>query len=62
MKIEVEGKVGACKGKHSPKGWTYFSGKRVRRVDTKLGTIYLFIPKLRKGRIYALFSYSEEAI
>ena len=41
--------MGASKGKHSTKGRTYFSGKRVRRVDTRLGTIYLFIPKLKKG-------------
>jgi len=55
MKIEAEGKVGACKGKHSTKGRTYFSGKRVRRVDTRLGTIYLFIPKLRKGGYIPFF-------
>ena len=47
--------MGASKGKHSTKGRTYFSGKRVRRVDTRLGTIYLFIPKLRKGGYIPFF-------
>ncbi|MCD6194211.1 MAG: IS256 family transposase [Candidatus Aminicenantes bacterium] len=55
MQIEAESKVGAAKGKHSPERRTYFSGKRVRRVDTRVGTIYLFIPKLRKGGYIPFF-------
>lgn len=55
MQIEAEGKVGASKGKHSKERRTYFSGKRVRRIDTRLGTIYLFIPKLRKGGFIPFF-------
>lgn len=49
MLIEAEAKVGAEKGKHSAERKTYFSGAGVRRMDTRLGTIYLYIPKLRKG-------------
>jgi len=49
MLIEAEGKVGAEMRKHSQHRKTYFSGARVRRMDTWLGTIYLYVPKLRKG-------------
>jgi len=55
MQIEAEAKVGARKGKHSKERRTYFSGTRVRRMDTRLGTIYLFIPKLRKGGYIPFF-------
>src|SRR4030043_2329813 len=55
MLIEAEGKVGAEKGKHSKARKTYFSGARVRRMDTRLGTIYLYVPKLRKGGYVPFF-------
>ncbi len=49
MRIEAEARVGAMKGKHAADRKTYFSGSRVRRVDTRLGTVYLLVPKIRKG-------------
>lgn len=49
MRIEAEAKVGAAKGKHSSERATYFSGARARRVDTRMGTVYLLVPKVRKG-------------
>jgi len=49
MLIEAEAKVGAEKAKHSKDRKTYFSGARVQTIDTRLGTIYLYVPKLRKG-------------
>ncbi len=55
MHIEAESKVGAKKGEHSKERQTYFSGTRVRRMDTRLGTLYLFIPKLRKGGYIPFF-------
>jgi putative transposase len=55
MLIEAEAKVGAEKGKHSKKRRTYFSGARVRRMDTRLGTIYLYVPKVRKGGYVPFF-------
>jgi len=55
MLIEAEAKVGAEKGKHSKNRRTYFSGARVRRMDTRLGTIYLYVPKLRKGGYVPFF-------
>jgi putative transposase len=58
MRIEAEAKVGAAKGKHERARTTYFSGFRVRRVDTRLGTVYLLVPKIRKGG-YVPFFISE---
>ncbi len=58
MRIEAETKVGAIKGKHSQVRSTYFSGTRVRRVDTRMGTVYLVVPKVRKGG-YVPFFISE---
>jgi putative transposase len=55
MLIEAESKVGAEKGKHTKDRKTYFSGARVRRMDTRLGTLYLYIPKLRKGGYIPFF-------
>jgi len=52
MQIEAEAKVGAEKGKHSRERKTYFPGARVRRMDTRLGTLYLYIPKLRRAIIF----------
>jgi len=66
MQIEAEAKVGAQKGEHSKDRRTYFSGRRVRRMDTRLGTVYLFIPKLRKGGYVPFFiterKRSEQAL
>src|SRR5512145_1947552 len=55
MAIESETKVGAEKGKHRPERKTYFSGHRVRRFDTRLGTVYLMVPKLRNGGYIPFF-------
>jgi hypothetical protein len=49
MQVEAENKVGAEKGKHASDRRTYFSGYRWRRFDTRLGTTYLCVPKLRNG-------------
>ena len=66
MQIEAEVKVGAKKEEHTKERRTYFSGTRVRRMDTRLGTLYLFIPKVRKGRYIPFFiterRRSEQAV
>lgn len=49
MKAESENIVGAEKNQHNPMRKTYFSGYRPRRFDTRLGTFYLLVPKLRNG-------------
>jgi transposase-like protein len=58
MAVEASSKVGAQKGKHTQERTTYFSGSRVRRLDTRLGTVYLVVPKVRKGG-YVPFFVSE---
>ncbi|MBE3143981.1 MAG: IS256 family transposase [Planctomycetes bacterium] len=58
MRIEAEAKVGAAQGKHSKERTTHFSGGRARRVDTRMGTVYLVVPKVRKGG-YVPFFISE---
>ena len=66
MKIEAESKVGATKGQHTANRSTHFSGTRVRRFDTRLGTMYLVVPKLRKGGYIPFFvtekKRSEQAL
>jgi transposase-like protein len=66
MEVEAANKVGAEKGKHSTDRKTYFSGYRVRRFDTRLGTAYLCIPKLRNGGYVPFFvverKRSEQAL
>ena len=58
MRIELEAKIGTPKGKHAKDRKTHFSGTRVRRVDTRMGTVYLLVPKVRKGG-YVPFFISE---
>jgi putative transposase len=55
MDIEASAKVGVEKGKHARDRKTYFSGTRVRRFDTRLGTVYLLVPKLRNGGYIPFF-------
>ena len=66
MQIEAEAKVGARKGTHSQTRSTHFSGTRVRRMDTRMGTIYLLVPKVRKGGYIPFFvtekKRSEQAL
>jgi transposase-like protein len=66
MEIEVANKVGAQKGEHSTERTTHLSGTRVRRFDTRMGTMYLTIPKLRKGGYVPFFvtakKRSEQAL
>jgi putative transposase len=66
MQVEAENKVGAEKGKHAPNRRTYFSGYRWRRFDTRLGTTYLCVPKVRNGGYIPFFvverKRSEQAL
>lgn len=66
MELESESKAGAPKGKHSAERKTHFSGTRVRRFDTRLGTMYLLVPKLRQGGYIPFFvterKRSEQAL
>jgi transposase-like protein len=55
MEVESELKVGAVKRKHTSDRTTHFSGTRVRRFDTRLGTLCLLVPKLRQGGYVPFF-------
>ena len=55
MKVEAEAKVGVEKHKHSKERVTYFSGYRVRKLNSRVGTMYLLVPKVRKGGYIPFF-------
>ena len=59
MEAEVTSKVNAAKSERTPERSGYRSGYRVQRFDTRMGSIYLFVPKLRKGG-YIPFFISEK--
>ena len=58
MEAEVSGIVGAEKNAHNPSRSDYRCGYRPRRLDTRMGTMYLMVPKLR-GRGYIPFFVTE---
>lgn len=66
VEVEVAQKVNSLKGKHSKERTTYRCGTSVRRFDTRLGTRYMVIPKLRKGGYIPFFvtekTRSEQAL
>jgi transposase-like protein len=55
MEAEISAKVGAGKSEHTSERDTYRSGYRPRRFDTRMGTIYLMVPKVRKGGYIPFF-------
>jgi putative transposase len=55
MELEVEGKTGAAHGERNPERLTQRNGYRDRSWDTRVGTIELRIPKLRKGSYFPEF-------
>ena len=66
MEVEVTNKLGASKNEHSDDRKGYLSGTRVRRFDTRMGTMYLLVPKVRKGGYVPFFvtekKRSEQAL
>jgi putative transposase len=55
MEVEVTAKINASKSERNSQRTGYRSGYRVRRFDTRLGTMYLFVPKIRKGGYVPFF-------
>ncbi len=49
MEAEVSSKLGAEKHVQSEERTSHLSGFRPKRLDTRLGTMYLLIPKVRNG-------------
>lgn len=55
MEAEISAKIGAVKSEHSTDRQSYRSGYRPRRFDTRMGTIYLMVPKMRQGGYVPFF-------
>lgn len=56
MEAEVTAKVQAQKSERSENRATYRTDYLVRRFDTRMGTMYLFVPKLLKMATYRFSS------
>jgi len=55
MELDVETKTGAAHGERNPDRLTQRNGYRDRTWETRVGTIELRIPKLRKGSYFPEF-------
>ena len=55
MEMEVEGLTGAAHGERSPSRTNQRNGYRERAWETRVGTVDLAIPKLRKGSYFPAF-------
>lgn len=55
MEAEVSSRLGAGKNEQNQCRVGYRSGYRVRRMDTRLGTMYLMVPKVRNGGYVPFF-------
>jgi putative transposase len=55
MEAEVSNKIGAEKHQQSQSRTGYRCGFRPRRLDTRLGTMYLMVPKIRNGGYIPFF-------
>lgn len=55
MEAEVSLKLNSDKSERSDGRYGYRSGYRPRRLDTRLGTVYLMIPKVRQGGYIPFF-------
>ena len=55
MEAEVSMKLSADKSERSEERSGYRSGYRPRRLDTRLGTLYLMVPKVRQGGYIPFF-------
>ena len=60
MELEVTTTVNAKKGRHSSERKTYRNGYRVRRWDTRLGTVRLLVPKVRTGGFQPFFLVNRQ--
>jgi putative transposase len=55
MDLEVEDLTGAAHGERSPARINHRNGYRERAWETRVGTVELEIPKLRKGSYFPAF-------
>lgn len=55
MDAEIKGRVNAEKSERTEDRAGYRSGYRPRRFDTRMGTVYLMVPKIRNGGYVPFF-------
>ena len=55
MEAEISQQLGAAKNEHSNKRGGYRSGYRPRRLDTRMGTMYLLVSKARNDGYIPFF-------
>ena len=55
MEAEVDQQLGAEKTQRTDGRSGYRSGYRPRRLDTRMGTMYLMVPKVRQGGYIPFF-------
>lgn len=55
MDFEVEALIGAARHERTEERTTYRNGHRPRKLDSRLGTLELKIPKLRQGSYFPAF-------
>lgn len=55
MEIELSHSIGADKSERSDTRRVYRCGYRARRLDTRMGTLYLMVPKVRRGGYIPFF-------
>ena len=55
MEVEVSNKIGADKHEQSKERTSHRCGFRPRRLDTRMGTMYLMVPKVRNGGYIPFF-------
>ena len=55
MEAEVSNQIGAEKHQQSTERTSYRCGFRPRRLDTRMGTMYLMVPKVRNGGYIPFF-------
>ena len=55
MEAEVSNQIGAEKHEQSRERTSHRCGFRPRRLDTRMGTMYLMVPKVRQGGYIPFF-------
>jgi transposase-like protein len=55
MEAEVSAKIGAEKSQQTSDRQSNRSGYRPRQFDTRMGTLYLTVPKVRRWGLYPVF-------
>ena len=55
MEAEISQQLGAAKNEHSGVREGYRSGYRPKRLDTRMGTMYLRVPKTKNGGYIPFF-------